>query len=68
MITVHNYRTYFGKLKELEVGTEVIFTDAAEPVRIQSGGGRGTDSTKREGHDKRRVGVKLVYMYAGWKE
>ena len=39
-----------------------------EPVRIQSGGGRGTDSTKREGHDKRRVGVKLVYMYAGWKE
>ena len=29
MITVHNYRTYFGKLKELEVGTEVIFTDAA---------------------------------------
>lgn len=29
VITVHNYRTYFGKLKELEVGTEVIFTDAA---------------------------------------
>jgi sortase A len=29
VITAHNYRTYFGKLKELEVGTEVIFTDAA---------------------------------------
>ena len=29
MITAHNYRTHFGKLKELEVGTEVIFTDAA---------------------------------------
>ena len=30
MIAAHNYRTHFGKLKELEVGTEVIFTDAAE--------------------------------------
>lgn len=30
VIAAHNYRTHFGKLKELEVGTEVIFTDAAE--------------------------------------
>lgn len=29
VIAAHNYRTHFGKLKELEVGTEVIFTDAA---------------------------------------
>lgn len=29
VIVAHNYRTHFGKLKELEVGTEVIFTDAA---------------------------------------
>ena len=33
-----------------------------------SGGGRGTDSTKRGGHDKRRVGVELVHLYAGWEE
>ena len=39
-----------------------------EPVRIQSGGGRGTDSTKRGRYDKRRVGVKFVHMYAGWEE
>ena len=30
VIAAHNYRTHFGKLKELDVGTEVIFTDAAE--------------------------------------
>ena len=30
VIAAHNYRTHFGKRKELEVGTEVIFTDAAE--------------------------------------
>ena len=29
VIAAHNYRTHFGKLKELEVGTEVIFTDVA---------------------------------------
>ena len=29
VIAAHNYRTHFGKLKELETGDEVIFTDAA---------------------------------------
>ena len=29
MIAAHNYRTHFGKLKGLETGDEVIFTDAA---------------------------------------
>lgn len=29
VIAAHNYRTHFGKLKELEIGDEVIFTDAA---------------------------------------
>lgn len=29
VIAAHNYRTHFGKLKELEMGDEVIFTDAA---------------------------------------
>lgn len=29
VIAAHNYRTHFGKLKELENGDEVIFTDAA---------------------------------------
>lgn len=29
VIAAHNYRTHFGKLKELETGNEVIFTDAA---------------------------------------
>ena len=28
VIAAHNYRTHFGKLKELETGDEVIFTDA----------------------------------------
>lgn len=28
VIAAHNYRTHFGKLKELEMGDEVIFTDA----------------------------------------
>lgn len=32
------------------------------------GGGRGTDSTKRGRYDKRRVDVKFVHMYVGWKE
>lgn len=27
VIAAHNYRTHFGKLKELETGDEVIFTD-----------------------------------------
>ena len=63
VIAAHNYRTHFGKLKELETGDEVIFTDAAgNRFRIQSGGGRGTDSTKRGRYDKRRVGVKFVRM------
>ena len=65
VIAAHNYRTHFGKLKELETGDEVIFT---EPVRIQSGGGRSTDSTKRGRYDKWRMGVELVHLYAGWKE
>ena len=29
VIAAHNYRTHFGKLKELENGDEVLFTDAA---------------------------------------
>lgn len=29
VIAAHNYRTHFGKLKELETDDEVIFTDAA---------------------------------------
>lgn len=29
VIAAHNYRTHFGKLKELETGDEVIFTDVA---------------------------------------
>lgn len=29
VIAAHNYRTHFGKLRELETGDEVIFTDAA---------------------------------------
>lgn len=29
VIAAHNYRTHFGKLKELETGDEVIFKDAA---------------------------------------
>ena len=29
VIAAHNYRAHFGKLKELEMGDEVIFTDAA---------------------------------------
>ena len=29
VIAAHNYRTHFGKLKELEMGDEVLFTDAA---------------------------------------
>ena len=29
VIAAHNYSTHFGKLKELETGDEVIFTDAA---------------------------------------
>ena len=29
VIAAHNYRTHFGKVKELETGDEVIFTDAA---------------------------------------
>lgn len=29
VIAAHNYRTHFGKLKELGMGDEVIFTDAA---------------------------------------
>ena len=29
VIAAHNYRTHFRKLKELETGDEVIFTDAA---------------------------------------
>ena len=29
MVSVLSFSKFFGKLKELEVGTEVIFTDAA---------------------------------------
>ena len=34
VIAAHNYRTHFGKLKELENGDEVLFTDAAG-IRVE---------------------------------